>query len=114
MRMSIRVLAATLVFCAAAHSPSNGAQADLDAKELRELIVGNTVHGENLRRMPFKQFFDSNGTFFTEFAGMVLTGTWTIGSNGTLCLTNLANPANPCAVIRKNADGTDERIAAGV
>lgn len=45
---------------------------------------------------------------------MLLTGTWTIGANGTLCLTNLANPANPCAVIRKSADGTYERIATGV
>jgi len=114
MRIPIRTLVTTLAFCAAAHSPSNGAEAHLDAKELRELIVGNTVHGENLRRMPFKQFFDSNGTFFTEFAGMLLTGTWTIRSDGSLCLTNLANPANPCAVIRKSADGTYERIAAGV
>lgn len=114
MLVPIRTLLATLAFCAAAHSPSNGAEAHLDARELRELIVGNTVHGENLKRMPFKQFFDSSGTFFTEFAGMLLTGTWTIGANGTLCLTNLANPANPCAVIRKSADGTYERIAAGV
>lgn len=93
---------------------SNEAQAHLDATELRELIVGNTVHGQNLRGMPFKQFFDSSGAFFTEFAGTLLTGTWTIGSDGTLCLTNLANPASPCAVIRKSADGTYERIAVGI
>lgn len=53
MLVPIRTLLATLAFCAVAHSPSNGAEAHLDARELRELIVGNTVHGENLKRMPF-------------------------------------------------------------
>ena len=90
------------------------AQVHLDAAELRELIVGNTVHGQNLQGMPFKQFFHPNGTFVTEFSGTLLNGTWTITSDGTLCLANLANPANPCAVIRKSADGTFERIAAGI
>lgn len=111
MRVPIRTLVTTVAFCAAAYSASNAAQAHLDAKELRELIVGNTVHGENLRRIPFKSFFDPNGTFFTEFAGMLLTGTWTIRSDGTLCLTTVVG--NPCGPIRESADGTYERIADG-
>ena len=113
MRVSIRALLVILAFCSGAYSTSDGAQVHLDARELHELIAGNTVHGQNLRGVPFRQFFDPRGTFFTEFAGMLLTGTWTIGSNGTLCLTNLANPASPCAVIRKSDDGTYERIADG-
>jgi dienelactone hydrolase len=112
MRVPIRTLVmTTLAFCVAAHSPANGAQAGLDPKELRALIVGNTVHGENQRGMPFAQFFHSSGSYFTEFAGTVLTGTWTIESDGTLCLTTVAG--NLCASIRKSTDGTYERIAAG-
>jgi dienelactone hydrolase len=111
MRIPIRTLVTTLAFCATAYSASNGAQAHLEAKELRELIVGNTVHGQNLRGILFKSFFDPNGTFFTEFAGTLLTGTWTIRSDGTLCLTNVV--ANPCGPIRKSTDGTYDRVTDG-
>jgi dienelactone hydrolase len=111
MRVRIHTLVAIVAFCAAAYSVSNGAQAHLDQRELRELIVGKTIHGENLQGMPFKQFFDPNGTFFTEFAGTLLSGTWTIRSDGTLCLTSVA--ANLCAEVQKSADGTYERVAYG-
>jgi dienelactone hydrolase len=107
----IRALVIALAFCAAAYSASHGAQTPLDARELRELIVGHTVHGQNLRGMPFQQFFDPDGMFFTEFAGMLLSGTWTIRHDGTLCLTSVAG--NLCAKILRNADGTYERIAEG-
>jgi dienelactone hydrolase len=112
MRVAIRSLATTVALCAIAYSASNGAQAHFEANELRELIIGNTVHGENLRGISFKQFFDPSGLFVTEFAGMVLTGTWTIRSDDSLCLTTVATPTN-CGVIRKGAGDTYERVTDG-
>ena len=112
MHMLSRVLMATLTIYVATYSASNGAQSLLDANELRELIVGNTVQGQGLQReTQFQSFYGPNGTWRLEQSGTSLSGTWWIKSDGALCVISMAGES--CSVVRKNDDGTYDLLSDG-
>src|SRR5262245_12103361 len=98
-------LAATLAIYAALISVSSAEQAYLGEKELRDLIVGNTVHGRGLQSgTQFQSFYDPSGRWRLEQSGTSLSGNWWIKSDGVLCVVSMAGES--CSAIRKNADGT--------
>ena len=112
MRVPVRTLATTLFFCSAAYSASHGAQAHLDAKELRELIVGNTIHSEGLPRgYETKAFVDPSGKFLFEISGSIINGTWKIKEDGVFCV---AIAGETCSRVQKIADGTYTRLVDGI
>ena len=102
-------LAATLAIYAALISVSSADQAYLGEKELRDLIVGNTVYGQGLQRgILFEAFYDPNGTWRMEQSGTSLSGTWWIKSDGALCVISMAGES--CSAIRNNDDGTYDLV----
>jgi len=105
-------LMATLSICALSHSASSGAQGYVDAKELRELIVGNTIHSQDLQRgYATKAFVDPSGKFLFEISGSIVNGTWRIREDGAFCV---AIAGESCSRVQKVGDGTYSRIADGV
>jgi dienelactone hydrolase len=105
-------LAMTLAIYAALISVSSADQAYLGEKELRDLIGGNTVHGQGLQRgIPFEAFYDPNGTWRLNQSGTSLSGTWWIKSDGVLCVVSMAGES--CSAIRKNDDGTYDLLSNG-
>jgi dienelactone hydrolase len=105
-------LAVTLAIYAALISVSSADQAYLGEKELRDLIVGNTVHGQGMQReILFEAFHGPNGTWRLEQSGTSLSGTWWIRSDGVLCVVSMAGES--CSAIRKNDDGTYNLVSDG-
>ncbi len=105
-------LAATLVIYAALISVSSADQAYLGEKELRDLIAGNTFHGQGLQcGTQFQSFYDLNGRWRLEQSGTSLSGTWWIKSDGFLCVVSMAGES--CSAIRKNDDGTYDLLSDG-
>ena len=105
-------LAVTLAIYAALISVSSADQAYLGEKELRDLIAGNTVHGQGLQSgTQFQSFYDPNRTWRLEQSGTSLSGTWWIKSDGVLCVVSMAGES--CSVIRKNDDGTYDLVSDG-
>src|SRR5262249_50231715 len=105
-------LAATVVIVAVLISASGADQAYLDEKELRDLIAGNTVHGQGLQSgTQFQSFYDVNGRWRLEQSGTSLSGTWWIKSDGFLCVVSMAGES--CSAIRKNDDGTYDLVSDG-
>jgi dienelactone hydrolase len=112
MHVPIRTLAIILAFCAAAYSASRAAQAHLDAKELRELIVGNTIHSQGLPRgYATKAFVDPSGKFLFEVSGSIINGAWKIKEDGAFCVTIAGET---CSRVEKVADGTYTRFVDGI
>jgi dienelactone hydrolase len=111
-RVAMLRLAATLAIFSALISVSSADQTYLGEKELRDLIVGNTVHGQGLQReIQFRSFYDPNGTWRLEQSGTSLSGTWWIKSDGALCVVSMAGES--CSAIRKNDDGTYDLVSDG-
>ena len=109
-RVTILKLAATVAIYAALISVSAADQAYLGEKELRDLIIGNTVHGQGTQRgTMFETFYDPNGTWRLEQSGTSLSGNWWIKSDGALCVTSMAGES--CSAIRKNDDGTYDLVS---
>ena len=105
-------LAVTLAIYAALISVSSADQAYLGEKELRDLIAGNTVHGQGLQSgTQFQSFYDPNRTWRLEQSGTSLSGTWWIKSDGVLCVVSMAGES--CSAIRKNDDGTYDLVSDG-
>ena len=105
-------LAVTLAIYAALISVSSADQAYLGEKELRDLIAGNTVHGQGLQSgTQFQSFYDPNGKWRLEQSGTSLSGTWWIKSDGVLCVVSMAGES--CSAIRKNDDGTYDLLSDG-
>jgi dienelactone hydrolase len=105
-------LAATLAIYAALISVSSADQAYLGEKEVRDLIAGNTVHGQGLPRgIQFRLFYDPNGRWRLEQSGTSLSGTWWIKSDGALCVISMAGES--CSAIRKNDDDTYQLVTGG-
>jgi dienelactone hydrolase len=111
-RVTMLKLAATLAIYAAFISVSSADQAYLGEKELRDLIVGNTVQGQGLQRgILFEAFYDLNGTWRLEQSGTSLSGTWWIRSDGVVCVVSMAGES--CSAIQKNDDGTYDLVSDG-
>ena len=105
-------LAMTLAIYAALISVSRADQAYLGEKEVRELIAGNTVHGQGLQSgTQFQSFYDLNGRWRLEQSGTSLSGTWWIKSDGVLCVMSMAGES--CSTIRKNDDGIYDLLSDG-
>jgi dienelactone hydrolase len=105
-------LAVTLAIYAALISASSADQAYLGEKEARDLIAGNTVHGQGLQSgTQFQSFYDLNGKWRLQQSGTSLSGTWWIKSDGVLCVVSMAGES--CSVIRKNDDGTYDLLSNG-
>ena len=110
--VTVLKLAVILAIYAALISVSSADQAYLGEKELRDLIVGNTVHGQGLQRgIQFQAFYDPNGTWRLEQSGTSLSGTWWIRSDGVVCVVSMAGES--CSAIRKNDDGTYDLVSDG-
>ena len=110
--VTVLKLAVTLAMYAALISVSSADQAYLGEKELRDLIAGNTVHGQGLQRgILFETFYDLNGTWRLEQSGTSLSGTWWIRSDGVVCVVSMAGES--CSAIRKNDDGTYDLVSDG-
>jgi dienelactone hydrolase len=105
-------LAATLAIYATLVSVPRAEQSYLSETEVRNLISGNTVHGEGLQRgTAFQSFYDPNGRWRLEQPGTSLSGTWWTKLDGTLCTVSIA--AESCSTIRKNDDGTYQLMRDG-
>jgi hypothetical protein len=92
-------LAATLAIYATLVSVPRAEQSYLSETEVRNLISGNTVHGEGLQRgTAFQSFYDPNGRWRLEQPGTSLSGTWWNKLDGTLCTVSIA--AESCSSIR--------------
>ena len=105
-------LAAALAIYAALISASSADQAYLSEKEIRDLIAGNTVHGQGLQSgTQFQSFYDLNGRWRLEQSGTSLSGTWWIKSDGALCVISMTGES--CSAIRKNDDGTYDLLSDG-
>src|SRR5215472_8566314 len=93
-------------------SASHADQAYLGEKEIRDLIAGNTVHGQGLQSgIQFQSFYDLNGRWRMEQSGTSLSGTWWIKSDGVLCVISMAGES--CSAIHKNDDGTYDLVSDG-
>jgi dienelactone hydrolase len=105
-------LAATLAIYAALASVSKADEAYLGETGVRNLITGNTVHGQGLQRgAEFRSFYDPNGRWRLEQRGASLSGTWWTKSDGALCVLSIAGQS--CSAIGKNDDGTYELLSDG-
>ena len=105
-------LSAILAIYAALISVSHAEQSYLGEAEVRELITGNTVHGQGSQRgTEFRSFYDSNGKWRLEQPGTSLTGTWWTKSDGDLCVLSIAGQS--CSAIRKNDDATYDLFSDG-
>jgi dienelactone hydrolase len=93
-------------------SASHAEPSYLGEAEVRELITGNTVHGQGSQRgTEFRSFYDSNGKWRLGQPGTSLTGTWWTKSDGALCVLSIAGQS--CSTIRKNDDGTYDLFSDG-
>jgi dienelactone hydrolase len=105
-------LLSTLAICAVSYPVSSEAQAYLGAKELRELIVGNTIHSQGLPRgHATKAFVDPSGKFLFEISGSIINGTWKIKEDGAFCVTIAGET---CSRVQNVADGTYTRFLDGI
>jgi dienelactone hydrolase len=108
----MKKVTATLAISVAAYCAAASGQAFLGAKELNTLIVGNTLHSQNLQRgYATKAFVDPSGKFLFEISGSIINGTWRIKADGAFCVT-IAGES--CSRVQKNADGSYTRIQDGV
>lgn len=107
----VRCVSIVTLWLAAAISGPVFAQSQLDAAEVRTLIVGNTADVDPGEGIPFRAYFEPSGKWVQQRGGEILEGTWRINDDGSQCVTNSSGLS--CGFIQKNGDGTYTRIVDG-
>ena len=111
MQYVVRFISIVMLWHAAAVSYPVFAQSQLNAADVRKLIIGNTVESHRPEGPPFRAFFEPGGKWVQQDGGQIYEGTWRINDDGSQCVTSRTGLS--CAFIQKNGDGTYTRIVDG-
>jgi len=115
MQNVVRFISVAMLWHAAAFSfavfAQSQAQNQLNASDVRKLIIGNTVEAHTPFGNQFRAFFDPSGKWVQQQGGQINEGTWRINDDGSQCVTSASGLS--CAFIQKNDDGTYTRIVDG-
>jgi hypothetical protein len=105
-------LVPVLLIGLAMHAGLVQASSDLSAEAVNTLLKDKTVFAWHERgRFNFTNFFAADGTVKqVNEKGEKLSGSWSVDSSGTLCVTWTDSSDSNCGKLQANGDGTYKRM----